>query len=115
METTPAEVEAEKLNALGSVFDSIINTQKLRINSKQMEIKILENRLKEEKFELDSLKTSFDLYLEQVKNFRSNLKIFEDKVKEANEMFEEKMEEIEQNIKENKRGKSAVKKADYFG
>ena len=82
--TSIADLEAQKLKELQKVFDSIITSQKIRIDNKSLEIKQLKNTLKTEQIELDNLKNALGIYVKQVTLFKDNLKAFEENSSEIN-------------------------------
>ena len=83
-----ADIEAEKLKSLGEIFDSIIDLQKLRVDTKKHDIKILENKLEAERIEMKSLVDSTEVYKKQVDLFKQFMDGFEKRSKELNEEAE---------------------------
>ena len=103
---TIADIEIKKLENLGKVFNTIIESQKIRIDTKQHEIKTVENRLKGESLELKELIESLENYQNQINRFNLAVGEYKEDAKLLESETNNKIQEIEEEIKGNKKIKN---------
>ena len=88
------EAETNKLKSLGKVFDTLLEMQKLRVNTKKNEIEILKNKLKHERVELQMLAEAYETYKSQLVGYNQNLKNFEKNSKKELEAMKAEIQNI---------------------